>query len=322
MANRLLSTAQHLVNDPWNFLFRIIQTILDLLLSPAPPPPSGQLGDRKIAIIGAGITGVSSAAHCVGHGFDVTLFEAGDRKNLGGIWARVNNTSGLQIHSVMYRFHPSVQWNGGYPNRKQILGEVEKLWHRYGLEDKTKFETRVTKCEKNEEGKYIINDDPSLGEFDGVIACVGTCGEAKTAHIKGEERFKGDIYHSSELDGRDAKDKNVIVIGGGASAIEALEFAAAAGAKKVYILARSEKWIIPRNPFINVLLALNIFGAETPFSWIPERLLRVFFYRDLADIAPAKNSGQGLFMETPMVSLSLWDLNALWLTCVGQQRCP
>jgi hypothetical protein len=66
-------------------------------------------------------------------------------------------------------------------------------------------------------------------------------------------------------------------------------------------LARSEKWIIPRNPFINVLLALNIFGAETPLSWIPERLLRVFFYRDLKDIAPAANSGQGLFMETPMV---------------------
>ena len=41
------------------------------------------------------------------------------------------------------------------------------------------------------------------------------------------------------------------MIGGGASAVEALEFASHAGAKKTYILARSEKWIIPRNPFVS-----------------------------------------------------------------------
>ena len=68
------------------------------------------------------------------------------------------------------------------------------------------------------------------------------------------------------------------------------------------ILSRSDKWIIPRNPIIDMLLACNIFGAEIPFSWIPESLLRIFFYRDLADIAPAPSSGKGIFMETPMVS--------------------
>lgn len=302
MAGTVEKFLRHLANDPWNFLFGILQSILDYLLSPNPPPPSQKLHRPRIAIVGAGITGVSSASHCVGHGFDVTIFEAGGRKNLGGIWAKVNNTSGLQIHSIMYRFHPSVKWDGGYPNRQKILSEVEKLWKRYGLESKTKFDTRVEKSEQDEQGQYIINGDRSLGTFDGVIACVGTCGDPKMATIKGHERFKGDIYHSSELTGKDAKGKNVIVIGGGASAVEALEFAAAAGAKKTYILARSEKWIIPRNPLVNMLLALNIFGAETPFSWIPEKLLRIFFYRDLSDIAPAENSGKGLFMDTPMVS--------------------
>lgn len=73
-------------------------------------------------------------------------------------------------------------------------------------------------------------------------------------------------------------------------------------AKQTYVLARSEKWIIPRNPVIDILLSLNVFGAETPFSFIPEYLLRIFFYRDLADIAPAKNSNKGLFTETPMVN--------------------
>ena len=69
------------------FLYSIFQWVLDTLLSPNPPPPHAHLRRPKIAVIGAGLTGVSSASHCVGHGFDVTIFEAGDEKSLGGIWS-------------------------------------------------------------------------------------------------------------------------------------------------------------------------------------------------------------------------------------------
>jgi hypothetical protein len=47
------------------------------------------------------------------------------------------------------------------------------------------------------------------------------------------------------------------------------------------------------------LLALNIFGEETSLGWVPEWLLKKFFYRDLHDLAPAK---AGLYTETPMVN--------------------
>lgn len=67
--------------------YTVVQWGLDKLLSPNPPPPHATLRRPKIAIIGAGLTGVSAAAHCVGHGFDVQIFEAGDEGNLGGIWA-------------------------------------------------------------------------------------------------------------------------------------------------------------------------------------------------------------------------------------------
>jgi len=60
--------------------------------------------------------------------------------------------------------------------------------------------------------------------------------------------------------------------------------------------------IIPRNPIIDILLSLNVLGAETPLSFIPENILRLFFYRDLADIAPPKSSGKGIYTETPMVN--------------------
>ncbi len=122
-------------------------------------------------------------------------------------------------------------------------------------------------------------------------------------HIPNQEAFKGEIFHSSKLDGKTASGKKVLIIGGGASAVEALEFVVNTDAAKTAVLARSDKWIIPRNAFVDILLAFNILGQETVFSWIPESLLRVFFYRDLKDLAPASG---GLFTGTPMVNSDIF----------------
>jgi len=123
-------------------------------------------------------------------------------------------------------------------------------------------------------------------------------------HLSGQENFKGEIYHSSKLTGKNAKGKRMIVIGGGASAVEALEFANHEEAEKVSILARSDKWIIPRNPIVDMLFAMNVFGQETPLSWIPEMLLRKLFYRDLQDLAP---TDKGIYRGTPMVNSDIMD---------------
>jgi hypothetical protein len=81
------SIVHQLITSPILFLYQLYQFILDKLLSPAPPPPGATLRRPKIAVIGAGLTGVSAASHCVGHGFDTVIFEAGSRNALGGIWS-------------------------------------------------------------------------------------------------------------------------------------------------------------------------------------------------------------------------------------------
>lgn len=219
----------------------------------------------------------------------------------------------------MYRFHPSVQWTAGYPDRQQIVSQITQLWKKYGLQERTKFNTRVKSVTQDKQGRWIIND-PSNGRYDGIIAAVGSCGDVsrgshidfeeteivkpKIPHISGQEAFKGEVYHSSKLDGKTAAGKKVLIIGGGASAVEALEFVVHTGAASTSILARSEKWIIPRNAIVDMILALNVFGQETMFSWIPESLLRIFFYRDLEDLAPASG---GLFTSTPMVNSEIFQ---------------
>lgn len=75
----------------FSFFYVLAQDILYYAFSPNPPPPAStasSLPKRRVAIIGAGLTGVSSAAHCAGHGFDTYIFEARSKEEgLGGIWS-------------------------------------------------------------------------------------------------------------------------------------------------------------------------------------------------------------------------------------------
>lgn len=77
--------------NPFSWVYSLIQWFLIRIFSPNPPAPGAKLRRPRIAIIGAGLTGVSAASHCVGHGFDVVLFEAEDRDHLGGIWTVRNS---------------------------------------------------------------------------------------------------------------------------------------------------------------------------------------------------------------------------------------
>lgn len=106
----------------------------------------------------------------------------------------------------------SIKWSKGYPDRQQIVSQITQLWRKYNLDKKTQFDTRVEKVYKDSKNRWIINNE-SNGRFDGVIACVGTCGDPKTTKISGQENFKGEIFHSSRLDGVDAKEKRILIIG-------------------------------------------------------------------------------------------------------------
>lgn len=88
LLDRVRSILGFALKNPFSFLYLLFQRILNLIFSPAPPPPCSTLRRPRIAVIGAGLTGISSAAHCVGHGFDVKIFEARSKeKGLGGIWS-------------------------------------------------------------------------------------------------------------------------------------------------------------------------------------------------------------------------------------------
>lgn len=82
---------RHPFVETFTYFYLLLQAVLRYIFSPVPPPPSATNSNtprKRVAVIGAGLTGVSSAAHCVGHGFDVQLFETRPKEQgLGGIWS-------------------------------------------------------------------------------------------------------------------------------------------------------------------------------------------------------------------------------------------
>ncbi|KAI0078013.1 hypothetical protein K474DRAFT_991060 [Panus rudis PR-1116 ss-1] len=113
---------------------------------------------------------------------------------------------------------------------------------------------------------------------------------------------KRPIIHSSQLDILDedaVMGKTVVVIGSGASAIEAVENTLAKGAKGTVIVAREDKWIIPQNPLVDTLIAAHPFERHIPLSPIWERIVIWWNYYGVEHMVPAHH---GLYEGTPVAN--------------------
>ncbi|KAF8839218.1 FAD/NAD(P)-binding domain-containing protein [Paxillus ammoniavirescens] len=368
----------------------------------APPPERIKHPYGRIAVIGAGLTGISSAAHAISHGFEVVIFDADDR--VGGIWAHENKTSELQVNSMHYRFHPAVLWRGAHPKRDEILWEIKKIWKEYRLEERTCFNSSARKRAKVRMFKmfsrlrynlslpahgpslWYINDGLD-GPFDAIITAVGTCGEPRWVPFEGmpadagkidememagkccqqepctsapggegrvppqmekscqrpheatdlvtappvevddvtspgsppgtarkhPDTYRGPVLHSSQLDHATPElvhDKIVVIVGSGASAVEAVETAFCRGARRCIVLARKDKWIIPRNPIIVAMIAAQPSGRDMPLSFLWERFLQYWHYHGVAALVPTVP----LFSGTPIV-------NDLFLDYIRSGKC-
>lgn len=65
-------------------------------------------------------------------------------------------------------------------------------------------------------------------------------GSSKAKNAK-DEVYEGQLMHSSELDDADVKGKTVVVVGSGASGVEAVETALERGAQEAIMIARDDK---------------------------------------------------------------------------------
>src|SRR5437763_5950185 len=103
----------------------------------------------RVAVVGAGPSGIVAAKHALEAGFDVTVFEAGD--GLGGQWYTTARHSGVWpgMHTntgramTAFSDFPAPEDHSLHPAAAQIRAYLEAYARRFGVIDRIRFETPV-----------------------------------------------------------------------------------------------------------------------------------------------------------------------------------
>jgi 4-hydroxyacetophenone monooxygenase len=215
--------------------------------------PAG--GDPDVVIIGAGISGLCAAHALAQNGFSYTIIESADR--VGGTW-RENRYPAAAVdtpsHLYSFSFAPN-DWQRYFASSEEIQRYLESVAELLGVNERTRFNTRVVHA------SFVEQTDRWQVEIDGpdgtratlstryVISGVGAFNPPKFPNIPGLESFGPHAYHTAEWpEGADLADKDVALIGNGASAMQ-LAPAIAPIVKSLTIFQRSPHWAAPFERF-------------------------------------------------------------------------
>lgn len=234
----------------------------------------------RIAVVGAGISGVAAARSLMRAGHEVVVFERS--ASVGGVWALTYPGVRLQNVAEHYRladfpwpFPPDL-----HPTAAQILRYLDAAVAKFAIEVRTRH--GLTAMREVADGWQLELTSPAgpvSERFDYVVLAVGQYSQdpLRTA-LPGQQRFRGEIVGDREV--RDLEmlaGKRVVVAGFGKSAVDMAAFAASRGSQ-VHHVFRAARWLLPRTLFgvhARHLLFSRISTAFIP-AWVhPGRLERM-----------------------------------------------
>jgi dimethylaniline monooxygenase (N-oxide forming) len=206
----------------------------------------------RIAIIGAGWSGLQIATVLRDCGYDVRIFEQLD--DVGGTWHPANAYAGLALHTPAFRcqFHDFAGWPD--EDRLSRLGAPEVFENcrafarARGLHDVIAFRHRVLAIRYSgvrRNSRLTIRDERTGAEraedFDFVVST--QFNSPRVPAWPGQERFEGTILHSSEvkadvLDGIVRDRPRVVLVGGSKAATDMALQLVKAGAPFQWLLRR------------------------------------------------------------------------------------
>ena len=238
--------------------------------------------DVDVAIIGGGFSGLLAGARLQEVGIqDLCIVEAGG--DFGGTWYW-NRYPGAQCDVESYSYLPLLEETGFVPeNRYSFTDEIfeycQLIGRRFGLYDRTYFQTRARSLEWDEGLKRwrlrTSRGDDIRARF--VINGLGTASRAKLPGIPGIEDFEGHSFHTSRWDyeytggGVNSPltrlaDKRVAIIGTGATAIQCIPRVAWA-ARHLHVFQRTPSTLGFRN---NKETDVDWYRSQAP-GWQDER---------------------------------------------------
>jgi len=187
--------------------------------------------NQDIIIIGAGLSGIGAACHLERKNKNKSYIILEAREEIGGTWC-LFKYPGIRSDSDMYTFGYSFKtWDDdkSFADAPSILRYLHQATEEYNVKDKIKFNQKVVSYNFDEENNLwtlktinpITKEELEYtSQFIFNASGYYNYDHGYTPEFKGLEDFKGTFLHPQKWDtSLDYKNKKVVVIGSGATAV-------------------------------------------------------------------------------------------------------
>ncbi|XP_007935984.1 flavin-containing monooxygenase 5-like [Orycteropus afer afer] len=218
---------------------------------------------KRIAVIGAGVSGLSAIKSCLEEGLEPTCFEGSS--DIGGLWRYEEKpeggrpsiyksaTSNTSKEMTAYSDYPFPDHHPNYLHNSKIMEYLRMYTKHFHLMKYIQFLSKVCSVRKRSDfsstGQWdVVVEAEGKQEsyvFDGILVCTGLYTDPflPFENFPGIKRFKGQYIHSLEYKRPDKfQEKRIIVIGIGNSGVDlAVELSHVA--EQVFLSTRRGAWI-------------------------------------------------------------------------------
>ncbi|CAI2166522.1 8588_t:CDS:2 [Funneliformis geosporum] len=230
------------------------------------------MSKHRVAIIGAGASGLTSIKQCIDDGFEPVCFE--ESGQTGGLWKYTEiDDKNNDPHSSIYKtviintskevmtftdFPVPYEWPS-YLHNKAVAKYFDMYLENFNLLPYIRLNSHVQRISIRDNNQWTVNylnenKEECDENFDYVMVCTGHHRYPRLPKYEGMDAFPGKQMHSHFYRrASDFDNKRVIVVGCGNSGMD-ISVELSGIASQVYLCARrgTLPWILPRLLFGNI----------------------------------------------------------------------
>lgn len=234
--------------------------------------------DFRVAIIGAGIAGLTAALELADAGVDYQIFDRHDE--VGGTWYTTTYPGiGVDTPSAYYSLSRDINgdWSSYYPMGPEYQSYLVSVADKYQLRQRTRFGTEVEALRWDEERQQwqIRAVGPGgareVSYANVVIPAAGYLNRPRWPQLDGRGTFAGVEVHAAQWDrGLDLTGKRVAIIGAGCTAVQIVD-ACVDQVSHLTVFQRQPHWVAPRRRLTDDVPDYQRWlGTRLPFyaNWI------------------------------------------------------